>query len=105
MVDTNAQLEKEDIPLKLASYCTVWTMLFQTPGRYHWILQYYLKDEGAPLFFFFFSCDSFGPHSRSRMSQLYIPPPYAPCNHALLGARADRMLTGALAIEWMPTHP
>ena len=49
VVDTNAQLEKEDIPLKLASYCTVWTMLFQTPGRYHWILQYYLKDEGINL--------------------------------------------------------
>jgi glutamate-1-semialdehyde 2,1-aminomutase len=49
VIDTNAQLEKEDIPLKLASYCTVWTMLFQTPGRYHWILQYYLKDEGINL--------------------------------------------------------
>ena len=24
-------------------------MLFQTPGRYHWILQYYLKDEGINL--------------------------------------------------------
>ena len=26
---------------------------------------------------------------------LYIPPPYAPCDHALLGARACRVLIGA----------
>lgn len=49
VLESNRQLEAENIPLKLASYCTVWTMLFQTPGRYHWILQYYLKDEGINL--------------------------------------------------------
>lgn len=49
VVKTNKDLEDEGLPLKLASYCTVWTMLFQVPGRYHWIFQYYLKDEGINL--------------------------------------------------------
>jgi len=49
VVKTNKALEDEDLPIKLASYCTVWTMLFQVPGRYHWIFQYYLKDEGINL--------------------------------------------------------
>eukprot|EP00039_Didymoeca_costata_P000508 m.45896 g.45896 ORF g.45896 m.45896 type:complete len:674 (-) comp10308_c0_seq1:1227-3248(-) len=49
VIDTNKALEENDIPLRCASYSTVWTMLFQTPGRYHWILQYYLKDEGINL--------------------------------------------------------
>lgn len=49
VITTNKALEAEDIPLRCASYATVWTMLFQQPGRYHWILQYYLKDEGINL--------------------------------------------------------
>jgi glutamate-1-semialdehyde 2,1-aminomutase len=47
--ETNLALEKEALPLRVASYGTVWTMLFQTPGRYHWMLQYYLRDEGVML--------------------------------------------------------
>jgi glutamate-1-semialdehyde 2,1-aminomutase len=47
--ETNARLEKEQLPLRLACYATVWTMLFQSAGRYHWMLQYYLRDEGVAL--------------------------------------------------------
>eukprot|EP00947_MAST-08B_sp_MAST-8B-sp1_P004902 g4902.t1 len=47
--ETNALLEKEGIPLRTASYASVWTMLYKQPGRYHWMLQYYLKDEGINL--------------------------------------------------------
>lgn len=36
-------------PLRLASYSSVWTMLYNIPGRYHWMFQYYLKDEGVNL--------------------------------------------------------
>lgn len=46
---TNAELEAEKLPLRVAAYATVWTMLFQQPGRYHWMLQYYLRDEGVQL--------------------------------------------------------
>ena len=59
VANTNARLAKEVpielgdgstvAPLKLASYSSVWTMLFQVPGRYHWMLQYYMKDEGVNL--------------------------------------------------------
>jgi len=45
----NARLTKEGLPLQVSSYCSVWTMLFQQPGRYHWFLQYYLRDEGINL--------------------------------------------------------
>mmetsp|Transcript_22269 Transcript_22269/g.48424 ORF Transcript_22269/g.48424 Transcript_22269/m.48424 type:complete len:232 (+) Transcript_22269:1350-2045(+) len=51
--DTNNRLEKEfpkaTPPLALAAYSSVWTMIYKRPGRYHWILQYYLKDEGLNL--------------------------------------------------------
>jgi len=49
VISTNKVFEKEDIPLRVASYVTVWTMLFQSAGRYHWMLQYYLRDEGVNL--------------------------------------------------------
>jgi glutamate-1-semialdehyde 2,1-aminomutase len=32
----NAQLEAGGHPLRVASYSSVWTMLFTQPGRYHW---------------------------------------------------------------------
>lgn len=51
--DLNARLEQEfpetSAPLGVAAYSSVWTMLYKRPGRYHWMLQYYLKDEGLNL--------------------------------------------------------
>merc|ERR550514_556559 len=47
--ETNGVLKEQDLPVQLACYTTVWTMLFTKPGRYHWMLQYYLKDEGIAL--------------------------------------------------------
>jgi len=32
----NNQLEAAGYPLRVASYSSVWTMLFTQPGRYHW---------------------------------------------------------------------
>jgi len=49
VIDTNRIMEEQSIPLRVTSYASVWTMLFQQPGRYHWMLQYYLKDEGINL--------------------------------------------------------
>eukprot|EP00937_MAST-01D_sp_MAST-1D-sp2_P005211 g5211.t1 len=48
-VETNKLFEKEDVPLRVASYSTVWTMIYQMPGRYHWLLQYFLRAEGVAL--------------------------------------------------------
>jgi glutamate-1-semialdehyde 2,1-aminomutase len=49
MDEMNQALEKEQLPLRVSSYATVWTMLFTQPGRYHWFLQYLLRDEGVQL--------------------------------------------------------
>lgn len=48
-IATNEALEAEKLPLRVTSYASVWTMLFQKPGRYHWMLAYYLRDEGVNL--------------------------------------------------------
>mmetsp|Transcript_479 Transcript_479/g.674 ORF Transcript_479/g.674 Transcript_479/m.674 type:complete len:669 (+) Transcript_479:146-2152(+) len=53
VVDVNNRLEEEfpksKAPLAIGAYSSVWTMLYKRPGRYHWMLQYYLKDEGLNL--------------------------------------------------------
>ncbi|GBG29123.1 Glutamate-1-semialdehyde 2,1-aminomutase, chloroplastic [Hondaea fermentalgiana] len=53
VVDINARLEKEfpetSAPIQIAAYASVWTILYKRPGRYHWMLQYLLKDEGLNL--------------------------------------------------------
>merc|ERR1719253_2341592 len=36
-------------PLKLANWFSVWSMMFTAPGRYHWMLQYYMRDAGVAL--------------------------------------------------------
>mmetsp|Transcript_8975 Transcript_8975/g.13422 ORF Transcript_8975/g.13422 Transcript_8975/m.13422 type:complete len:1248 (-) Transcript_8975:173-3916(-) len=48
-IDVNSEMEESKLPLRITAYTSVWTMLFEKPGRYHWLLQYYLKDEGINL--------------------------------------------------------
>jgi len=31
------------------NFATIWTVLFKEPGRYNWLLQYYLRAEGVTL--------------------------------------------------------
>jgi len=45
----NAAFKEKDYPLKLTNWFSVWSMLYTTPGRYHWMFQYYLKDAGVNL--------------------------------------------------------
>ena len=33
----------------MAGMSTVWTVLYQKPSRYNWLLQYYLRDQGIAL--------------------------------------------------------
>jgi glutamate-1-semialdehyde 2,1-aminomutase len=37
------------LPVRVVNLATVWTILFQQPGRYNWLLQYYLRAEGVTL--------------------------------------------------------
>jgi len=46
---TNRQLSEAGLPLQMNHFLSIWSMVFTSPGRYHWLLQYYLKDEGVNL--------------------------------------------------------
>jgi glutamate-1-semialdehyde 2,1-aminomutase len=45
----NAALAEADLPVRLAALSTIWTVNYLVPGRYHWLLQYYLRAEGLLL--------------------------------------------------------
>jgi glutamate-1-semialdehyde 2,1-aminomutase len=45
----NAQLSAAGLPLRVANFSTVWSLLFLQPSRYNWMLQYYLRAEGLAL--------------------------------------------------------
>jgi glutamate-1-semialdehyde 2,1-aminomutase len=47
--ETNHRLADADLPLRVVHLGTVWTVLFTQPGRYNWLLQYYLRAEGVTL--------------------------------------------------------
>jgi glutamate-1-semialdehyde 2,1-aminomutase len=46
---TNARLADEALPVRVVHLGTIWTVLFSEPGRYNWLLQYYLRAEGMTL--------------------------------------------------------
>lgn len=45
----NARLEAAGLPLRVANLGTIWTVCYLQPGRYHWMLQYYLRAQGLAL--------------------------------------------------------
>ncbi|MFO1227813.1 aminotransferase class III-fold pyridoxal phosphate-dependent enzyme [Roseateles sp.] len=45
----NAQLEAAGHPVRVANLQTIWTVLYTQPGRYHWMLQFYLRQQGLAL--------------------------------------------------------
>jgi len=47
--ETNRALAEEELPVRIGHLGTVWTVLFTEPGRYNWLLQYYLRAEGVAL--------------------------------------------------------
>lgn len=49
VIDTNKKFIAEDFPVRVDHLTTVWTCLFSKPGRYHWMFQYYMRDEGLGL--------------------------------------------------------
>lgn len=46
---TNERLGKLSLPVRVMNFATIWTVLFKQPGRYNWLLQYYLRAEGVTL--------------------------------------------------------
>eukprot|EP00930_Biecheleria_cincta_P037709 TRINITY_DN2590_c0_g1_i2.p1 TRINITY_DN2590_c0_g1~~TRINITY_DN2590_c0_g1_i2.p1 ORF type:complete len:623 (+),score=129.39 TRINITY_DN2590_c0_g1_i2:65-1870(+) len=45
----NQTFKEKGYPLKLTNWFSVWSMLYTTPGRFHWLFQYFLKDAGVNL--------------------------------------------------------
>ena len=48
-LEMNKELADAKLPLRVVHMATVWTILFQEPSRYNWLLQYYLRAEGVTL--------------------------------------------------------
>jgi glutamate-1-semialdehyde 2,1-aminomutase len=49
VVSTNRHLADGMLPIRVVALGTIWTVLFKQPGRYNWLLQYYLRDESITL--------------------------------------------------------
>ena len=45
----NARLQSAGVPVRVANLSTIWTVLYTEPGRYHWMLQFYLRLHGLAL--------------------------------------------------------
>lgn len=45
----NALFKAQGLPLKVDGLSTVWTLLFEVPSCYNWMLQFYLRREGIAL--------------------------------------------------------
>jgi glutamate-1-semialdehyde 2,1-aminomutase len=45
----NERLAIADLPVRVEAMSTVWTVLYRTPSRYNWMLQFYLRAEGLAL--------------------------------------------------------
>jgi len=49
IAQVNKALQLEALPLRLTCVGSVWSIRFEQAGRYHWLYQYLLRDEGAHL--------------------------------------------------------
>ena len=45
----NDALSVEGLPVRVANLQTIWTVLYDAPSAYNWMLQYYLRAEGLAL--------------------------------------------------------
>lgn len=45
----NTRFAEADLPLKVHNLSSVWVLTYTRPGRYNWMLQFYLRDQGLML--------------------------------------------------------
>jgi glutamate-1-semialdehyde 2,1-aminomutase len=45
----NQRLRDAGIPVQVAAMSSVWTIMFEKPSRYNWMLQFYLREAGLAL--------------------------------------------------------
>jgi glutamate-1-semialdehyde 2,1-aminomutase len=46
---TNAALRAESLHIRLVQLGSIWGIRYNVPGRYHWMLQLFLRQEGVQL--------------------------------------------------------
>jgi glutamate-1-semialdehyde 2,1-aminomutase len=83
---TNARLADETLPIRIVHLGTIWTVLFKQPGRYNWLLQYYLRAEGVTL--------SWVGTGRCLCSMDFTAEDYRALQGALVGAAAQMRRDG-----------
>jgi glutamate-1-semialdehyde 2,1-aminomutase len=49
LAQLNAQLSGAKMPVRVVGMATVWSVLFDTPSRYNWLFQFYLREQGIAL--------------------------------------------------------
>lgn len=49
LAEFNQALERADVPVRVAGLASIWTVNFTAPSRYHWMLQFYLREQGLAL--------------------------------------------------------
>jgi glutamate-1-semialdehyde 2,1-aminomutase len=42
-------LQQADAPVQVAGMESVWSILYTVAGRYNWLLQFYMRDQGIAL--------------------------------------------------------
>jgi glutamate-1-semialdehyde 2,1-aminomutase len=45
----NVSLKAHNLPIQVANMSTVWTILYDSPTRFNWLFQYYMRREGIAL--------------------------------------------------------
>ena len=45
----NARLAEAGVPVRVANLSSIWTVLYDRPSRYNWMLQFYLRAHGLAL--------------------------------------------------------
>jgi glutamate-1-semialdehyde 2,1-aminomutase len=83
---TNARLADEALPVCVVHLGTIWTVLFSEPGRYNWLLQYYLRAEGVTL--------SWVGTGRCLCSMDFSAHDYSTLQHALIRATSHMARDG-----------
>jgi glutamate-1-semialdehyde 2,1-aminomutase len=83
---TNNRLAEEGLPVRVQTLGTIWTVLFNQPGRYNWLLQYYLRAEGVTL--------SWVGTGRCLASMDFTPQDYMALQRALVSATTQMTRDG-----------
>jgi glutamate-1-semialdehyde 2,1-aminomutase len=45
----NVRLDREELPVRVVNLTSIWTVVYQTPSRYNWMFQFYLRAAGLAL--------------------------------------------------------